>query len=301
MRAIVLTDYGDVDKLEIRDVAEPTPGPGEVKVRVFGSSINPIDWKIRTGKLRAVQPLSFPAVPGRDASGEVVEVGRGVTALRAGDRVTGLVWGAYAEYVVASEAAWAVVPAGMDLVDAAALPLVVLTGAQLVEQVRAQADDVVLVTGAVGGVGRAAVFTARARGARVWAGVREAQTEEARSLGAQGVVALDNDSDLDHLPPLHAIADTVGGPTVEKLLSRLEPKGVLGSVVGAPAGAVSHDIVVRTVWAQPAPTQLAELVAAVANGELKIPIAARFPLERIREAQSLAQKGAGGKVVLRVG
>src|ERR1700685_3477746 len=103
MRAALLIEYGDVDKLEIRDVPEPEPGPGEVKVRVAASSINPIDYWMRSGRLQDRFPLVLPAILGRDASGEVVTVGPGVTALRVGSRVLGLASGAHAEYVVASE------------------------------------------------------------------------------------------------------------------------------------------------------------------------------------------------------
>lgn len=227
MRAVLLTDYGDVDKLELRDVPEPKAGPGELKVRVAGASVNPIDWKLRSGAAKGRMPLTLPAILGRDASGEVVEVGAQGTAFRVGDRVLGLVMGAYAEYVVAKDEAWAPLPASMDIVDAAAIPLVALTGSQLIEDaVRPNSGDVVLVTGAVGGVGHAAVFTAKTRGARVWAGVRRTQKEEAGKLGVDGVVALDDDGDLDRLPKLDAIADTVGGPTTQKLLGKVKPGGI---------------------------------------------------------------------------
>ncbi len=130
MRAALLTEYGNVDKLEIRDVPEPEPGPGEVKVRVAASSINPIDYWMRSGRLQSQFPLVLPAILGRDASGEVVAVGSGVTSFRVGSKVLGLVNRAHAEYVVAREDTWAELPPSLDLVDAAALPLVALTGWQ---------------------------------------------------------------------------------------------------------------------------------------------------------------------------
>src|SRR5580700_4200444 len=183
MRAVFLTGYGDVDKLEMRDVPEPEAGPGEVKVHVAASSINPIDYWMRSGRLQDRFPLVLPAVLGRDASGEVVAVGRGVVALRVGARVLGLVNGAHAEYVVAGEQAWAELPPSLDLVDAAALPLVALTGWQLIEEaVNPGAGEIVLVVGAVGSVGRAAVYAALKRGAKVFAGVRLQQKAEATKL-----------------------------------------------------------------------------------------------------------------------
>jgi NADPH:quinone reductase-like Zn-dependent oxidoreductase len=300
MKAVVLTDYGDVDKLEIRDVPEPRAGSGQIKVRVAAASINPIDWKIRSGAARARMPLELPAVLGRDASGEVVEVGQGVSAFLVGARVTGLVMGAYAEYVVAGEEVWAEVPAKLDLVDAAAIPLVALTGSQLIDAVEPRAGDTVLVTGAVGGVGRAAVFTAKARGAKVWAGVRSKQRGEAEKLGVAGVVALDAADDLARLPQLDVLADTVGGETTQRLLDRIKAGGIVGSVVGEPPGARDRGLVVRAFMAHPDRKRLTELVAAVAEGNLVIPIAKRLPLADIRDAQRLAERGAGGKVILRV-
>jgi NADPH:quinone reductase-like Zn-dependent oxidoreductase len=175
-----------------------------------------------------------------------------------------------------------------------------LTGAQLADEaVRHASGSIVLVTGAVGSVGRAALFAARLTGANVWAGVRESQRAEAAKLGASGVVALDDEADLNDLPMLDAIADTVGGESTKKLYDKLKPGGVIASVVGEPAGAKARGFGVRAFMAQPSSAMLSTYAAAVGKGELVIPIARRFPLARAAEAQSLAEKGRpGGKVVL---
>ncbi|HEY6823891.1 MAG TPA: NADP-dependent oxidoreductase [Steroidobacteraceae bacterium] len=300
MRAVLFTGYGGVDKLELREVPEPSAGPGEIKVRVAASSVNPIDWKLRSGSYRQRSPLEFPAILGRDASGEVVATGPGAGAFRVGDKVLGLVNKAYAEYVVDKENAWAPLPAGLDLIDAAALPLVVLTGTQLIEEaVRPRAAEVVLVTGAVGSVGRAAVFAALARGAEVAAGVRAKQKDEARKLGVD-VVDLDDAAELERLPRLDAIADTVNGDTLQKLIGKVKPGGTIGSVLGEPAGAKERGLAVRAHLTHPDSTRLAALARSVAEGKLTIPIAKRIPLADIREAHALAERGAGGKIVLRI-
>jgi NADPH:quinone reductase-like Zn-dependent oxidoreductase len=299
MKAITIAAYGNADKLEIHVVPEPKLGPDDVKVRMAGASINPIDWKLRSGSMKAMMPLVFPAVLGRDASGEVVAIGAAVTRLKVGARVMGLATGAYAEFIVAPADAWAEVPATMDLIDAAALPLVLLTGAQLIEEaVRPRKGDVVLVTGAVGGVGRAAVFVAKAHGAQVWAGVRSKHVAQAAQLGADGVVALDDDADIEKLPLLDSIADAVGGPTLAKLFAKLKSGGTIGSVVGEPVDAKEHGFVVRGLMAHPDATRLSALAQAVADGRLTIPIVKRFPLEEARLAQELAEHHAGGKVIL---
>jgi NADPH:quinone reductase-like Zn-dependent oxidoreductase len=299
MKAIVLTEYGDVDKLQLRDVPEPRVGPGEIKVRVAGASINPVDWKLRTGALKQMMPLELPAILGKDASGQVLEIGSGVSGFEVGARVMGNVGAAYAEVVVAKAEGWARVPSKLDLVDAAAIPLVSLTGAQLLEQaVNPRTGQTVLVTGAVGGVGRVAVFSAKSRGVKVWAGVRRNQRDEAAKLGVDGIVALDDDRELDTLPPLDGIADTVGGETIQKLLPRVKQGGTIGTTLGKPKGAEERGLVVRAIMTHPDPVRLGDLGQAVADGRLVIPIAKRFPLAQARDAQKLAEGGVVGKVVL---
>jgi NADPH:quinone reductase-like Zn-dependent oxidoreductase len=290
MTAIVLTGYGDTDKLELRRVPSVEPGPNEIKVRMVGAS----------GDLQAMMPLEFPAILGRDAAGEVVAVGRGVTAFKVGAHVMGLVRGGYAEYVVAAVDAWAEVPMHMDLVDAGALPLVLLTAAQLIEEaIKPREGDIVLVTGGMGSVGRAAIFVAKSHGAKVWAGIRAAQKANAKKLGADGIVAIDDDADIRNLPQLDSIADTVGGPAVERLYGKLKPHGTIGSVVGEPPGAKERGFVVHTMLTHPDAVRLAQLARAVMNEKFTIPIARKLPLSEAAEAQGLAHKGAGGKVVLR--
>jgi NADPH:quinone reductase-like Zn-dependent oxidoreductase len=300
MKAIVLTAYGDVDKLELRELPEPSVEPGSIVVRMASASINPVDYKMRSGAAKERFPVTFPAVLGRDAAGEVTRVGSGVTSFRVGDRVLGLIQGAYAELVTAPAGNWAKVPAGLDLAEAGALPLVLLTGAQLMERaVDPPRGATVLVTGAVGSVGRVAVHAAKLRGVNVWAGIRAAQRQEAERLGVAGVAILDPGSPLGDLPVFDAIADTVGGDTIERLYDKLKPGGTLGSVLGEPRGAKQRGFEVHSFLAQPDSAMLARYVAEVAEGRLVVPIVARLPLAQAREAHTLAEKRhPGGKVLL---
>ena len=301
MKAIVLKEYGGTDKLDLRDCPDPEPSADQTKVRVASASINPIDWKLRSGAAKARMPLEFPAILGRDAAGEVVSVGPGVTAFKPGDRVMGLVQGAYAEFVVAPVGAWAKLPDGLASADAGALPLALLTGDQLVDATLGAAGGAgltVLVTGAVGAVGRVAVFVAKARGATVLAGVRSKQVAEAEKLGAHGVIALNDASAVERLATLDCIADTVGGETIARLLPKVKPGGVIGSVVGEPAEAKARGLTVHAFMAHPNSERLGQLGAAVASGELAIPIAKRFSLADARAAQELAERGGVAKVLL---
>jgi NADPH:quinone reductase-like Zn-dependent oxidoreductase len=299
MQAVTLAAYGSAERLTVSHYPDPKLGDRDVIVRMAGASINPIDWKLRSGAMKAMMPLVFPAILGRDASGEVVEVGSHVSRLKVGTRVMGLVEGSYAELLVAPADAWAEVPAKLDLVDAAALPLILLTGAQLIEDiVRVRQGDVVLVTGAVGSVGRTAVFVAKSLGAQVWAGVRGKQLPEAEKLGAFGTVALDDDADVAKLPMLDSIADTVGGRALERAMGRLKPGGTIGSVVGEPVGAKERGFLVRAGFTRPDCAKLRALAQAVADNQLVIPIAKRFPLAEAQKAQEMAEHHAGGKVIL---
>jgi NADPH:quinone reductase-like Zn-dependent oxidoreductase len=299
MKAVVLTAYGDVDKLVLRDVPDAKPGPSEVKVKVAAASINPVDWKLRSGALQKMMPLELPAILGRDVSGTVVEVGPGVTGFKAGDPVLGLVHHGYAEYVVDAQEAFARIPDGLDLQEAAALPLVVLTGAQLVEEAtKPRKGELLLVTGAVGGVGRSAVYAARKLGARVIAGVRAEQKVEAQKLGAEQVIALDDEGEISRLPQLDAVADTVGGDAIEKLLPKIRKGGSIGSVVGEPKGAKGRDLRVKAMLTHPDAKRLRELAEAVLRGDLEIPVEKTFPLAQAGQAQKLAAKGSVGKVLL---
>jgi NADPH:quinone reductase-like Zn-dependent oxidoreductase len=300
MKAVVLPAYGAPSVLALRDVAEPpAPGPGEIAVRVAAASVNPVDWKLRSGALWHRMPLDLPAVLGRDVSGTVTATGPDVTAPGVGARVIGLVGAAYAERVVAPAAWFAEIPDGLDLVEAAALPLVVLTGAQLVEEAaEVRAGELVLVTGATGSVGRSAVFCAKARGATVWAGVRRAHAALAATLGASGVVSLDDVQALAKLPPMDVIVDTVGGEATQRALASLKPGARIASVVGEPARAKERGFVVRAFLAHPDGRRLADLARAVAARELVIPIARRFPLAEAAKAHEWVERGAGGKVLL---
>lgn len=179
MKAIQMYGYGDVDQLRYEDVPTPSAGAGEVLVRLAATSVNPIDWKIRRGDLKGMLTLQFPVIPGRDVAGEVAAVGANVSNFKSGQKVMALGNRTYAEFVAVPSAALGEVPNGLDLEQAAALPLVTTTGAQLMERVAPSSGQTVLVTGAMGSVGRSAVHVAIQRGAHVIAGVLERQKSQA--------------------------------------------------------------------------------------------------------------------------
>jgi NADPH:quinone reductase-like Zn-dependent oxidoreductase len=301
MKAVVLHEYGGPDKLKYEDAPDPEPGEGQVLVRVAAASINPIDWKMRSGAAKERFPVEFPAILGRDVSGTVRSVGAKVQGFAPGDKVMALAWKTYAELCVVDAKDLVRVPDGMDVVNAAAVALVALTGEQLVRLgANVEKGQTVLVTGALGSVGRGAVFTAKQIGATVFAGVRESQRDEAAELGADEVIALDDDDDLERLGFLDAVADTVNGEAAQKLIAKVKQGGVYGSVVGPPANAKMHPTVrVQPIMAKPDAERLRWLAEQVTAGRLRIPIDRMVPLADAAKAHAAAEKGGvGGKILL---
>jgi NADPH:quinone reductase-like Zn-dependent oxidoreductase len=222
MKAVLLHAYGGPEQLKYEDTDKPEYGDKEVLVKVRATSINPIDYKLRSGAAKARMPLDLPAILGRDLSGEVVETGRDVTGFPKGMRVMALANGTYAEFTVAKADVLSPIPDALSFEQAAALPLVTLTGAQLIERaVKPKAGQTILITGALGSVGRTAVHVAKAHGVRVLAGVRASEKQEAAKLNVDGVVAIDSEEEIGHLHDLDAIADTVGGATIQRLLKSI--------------------------------------------------------------------------------
>ena len=233
MKAIVVHQYGAPEVLRFEEYADPAPGPGEVLVRVAAASVNPIDYKRRAGLTTEFYPLKFPGLIGVDVAGTAVRLGPGVEGFSIGDRVFAMADDTYAELCVVKAAILAKVPKGLDLIEAAALPLATTTGNQLLLATKVKVGQTVLVAGAAGNVGRSAVFTAKTRGATVIAGVLRRQIDGAKTIGADQVVATDDDNAIASLPPLDAVADTVGGRTAEKLIAKVRPGGVYATVVEA--------------------------------------------------------------------
>lgn len=300
MKAILVHSYGEPEVLTPAQVADPVAGAGEVVVRVAATSVNPFDMLRRSGAVKSDAPIHFPGIIGIDVAGTVVAVGEGVTTLAVGDQVFGMADQTYAELCVVPAGALARVPAGLDLIEAAALPVVVTTGNMLGAATGIAAGQTALVTGAVGNVGRSAVYTLKQRGAHVIAAVLKSQMAEADSLGADGVVATDDGQQMAALPALDAVADTVGHATAETLIAKVKPGGTFATVLDAPANAGSFPAVkVAAVYAVPNPEILLVMAEAVESGALVIPIASRMPLSQAADAhRQIAEGRLHGKVLL---
>ncbi len=300
MKAAVIHEYGSPDELKFEDMPDPSPGPGEVLIRTAATSINPLDVKMRSGAVKEYFPVSFPAILGWDVSGTVEKVGPGVKNFTKGDKVFGQTAQADATMCVVKGADLARVPDGMDLVSVAALPTVTTTGAELAAlALEGKNGGTLLVTGAAGNVGRSAVFVAKEKGATVIAGVRKGQIEEARALGADRILALDDETAIAGLELLDAIADTVNGTTATKLIGKLKQGGVFASVLSPPTNAAEYpSIAVKTMQVKADPRVLSHMAEAVRSGKLSIPLGQRFALKDANKAHAAAEKGAAGKILL---
>jgi NADPH:quinone reductase-like Zn-dependent oxidoreductase len=270
-----------------------------VLVKLTSTSINPIDYKIRRGDMKDIMPLQLPTTPGYDLAGQVVALGEGVGGLVVDTLVMGVTDHTYAEYVTCKAEILALMPEGLDPADAGAFPLVLQTGAQLIEKgIGPKSGQRLMVTGALGGVGRTAVHVAKQHGAYVIAAVRASQRAGAAELKADQIVAVDDPQEIAGLQELDAVADTVGRDVIDRLLPRIKKGGILATVVGKPNSADGYDVQVHEVWSEPDAKRLQQLAAEIARGAFTIPIAKRLKLSEIRQAQELAEKGASGKVVL---
>ena len=300
MKAIVLHEYGPPRNLNYEDFADPKPGPGEVLVRVQAVGLNPVDWKMRSGAAKERFPVEFPAILGRDVAGIVRELGEGVEGFKEGDSVYALAWHTYAELCVVKASELAKIPDGLELTTAAAVPLVSVTGDQLIRDgAKAQKGQTILLTGALGSVGRIALYAAKEIDANVIAGVRKNQIDEALKLGAVAAIDISDDKEIAKLGILDAVADTIGGATATKLIAKVKPGGNYGSVVGPPSNAALNPTVqVNAFMAHPDVKTYIHYGEAIRDNKLALPIDRMMPLSEAAEAQALGEKGGVGKIIL---
>ena len=302
MKAVRLYEYGGPENLKFEDnVPEPALGDDSVLVEAAATSVNPIDWKIRSGARQKDFPLKLPVILGKDVSGVVRAVGRDIRSFKPGDRVLALTDATYAELVVVAGSILTHLPDGLDLVDSAAIPLVTLTGEQLVRlAARAQPAQTILVSGALGSVGRSAVHAAKKLGLKVIAGVRGKQLAEAQTLGVADVVAIDDDASIAGLERVDCVADTVGGETAAKLFGRVKNGGNFGYASMLPDGVTERNptVTVTRVLGRPDASKVREFADDIRDGKFVLPISRRLPLRDASEAHVLAQRGGAGKIVL---
>ena len=298
MKAALLKSYGGVDRFSIEEVPTPKPGPGEVLIKIAASAVNPFDLMLRQGFMAQYIPLPLPAILGGDAAGTVAELGAGVTGWAIGDRVVADFAangrGAHAEYGAVSASSIAKLPAGLGFEQGAALVKAGLTGRQTVDALGIKAGDRVLISGALGAVGRAAIQYLLQIGASPVAGVRPERLAEARELAGEAL-----DISVPSATPAFDFAISAAAPVAGHLIAHVRDGGQVASIVPVPEGANADDrVTIHELYHRTDKATLDAVLDAAAHGQLVIPIARIFALEQIGEAQNAVAAGAQGKVVL---
>jgi NADPH:quinone reductase-like Zn-dependent oxidoreductase len=300
MRAVQFDEYGGPEVLQVVDDAEePHAGPGQIRVVVRAAGVNPIDWKVRSGAMAGMSETAFPAIPGSDVAGEVDEVGDGVADVAVGGQVFGAaVGGATAEYAVLEH--YAVKPPGMSWEEAGGLTVAVETGVRTLDALGVEAGQTLLVNGAAGGVGLAAVQLALARGARVIGTASEGNHEFLRGLGVEpttygeGMVAR-----VRELAPdgVDRALDTAGSGVLPDLIALTGTPDHVITIADFNAG--EHGVRVSTGGDERAWGALAEAARLFEAGRFSLPVARAFGFSEAGEAHRLSQEGhVRGKLVL---
>jgi NADPH:quinone reductase-like Zn-dependent oxidoreductase len=308
VRAIGIHEFGGRDQLQLLELPEPKVPPDFVKIEVRAAGVNPVDWKLREGRLEPRFPVSFPVVPGWDAAGVVAEVGPAVTEFAPGDEVYAycrkhfIGEGTYAEYVSVPDAYVARKPKSLSFEQAGAIPLAGSTAYQaLFLSAGLTAGERVLVSAAAGGVGSFAVQLAIDAGAEVIGVASEQHRERVLELGAYEVIDRSRDvveAALELAPEGVDVAFDLYGDA--QLGDAVRDGGRLVSIASPPSYS-ERGVVASYVFVRPDGEQLEELATLADDGRLLVDIAEVLPLEEAARAHELSEGGhVRGKLVLRV-
>ena len=300
MKAVQFSRFGGPDVLELVELPDPHPDAGQVRIAVRAAGINPIDWKVRSGAMGG----DLPQTTGREVAGIVDEVGDGVTDAKPGDRVFGFAAGGGGAAQLALSSDYAPIPPSLDFADAAALPVAVETAVRTLDLLGVGSGTTVLINGAAGGVGSAAVQIARARGARVIGTASENNHDYLRSLGAEPTTYGEGlEQRVRELAPggVDAALDAAGAgalPALVELTGNPDRVVTIADFLGAQETGVEFSGGMGTARAVHALSEIGDLIEA---GEFTLPVSETFPLEQIAEAHELSQRGhVRGKLVLLV-
>jgi len=307
IRKMRIHSFGDSAVLR-GDTVEPSlPDASQVLVSVKAASVNPVDFKIRSGKYPAVKEDRLPYTLGRDVSGVVQQCGAQATQYKVGDEVFGMVGiggGGYAEKVALDQSAITRKPPSLDHVHAAAVPLAGQTAWQgLFRHGGLKAGQSVLIHGGAGGVGHFAIQFAKAKGARVLTTVATANVKFAKSLGADVVIDYKTQRFEEHASDLDMVFDLIDGETRERSWKVLKPGGTLVSTLTEPSQEKARELGVRALryTVEADGNELAEIGALVTAGKVKVHVQETYPLEEAAQALAALESGHSvGKIVLTV-
>ncbi len=313
MKAIVTKRYGSVEVLELQTVSKPVIKANEVLVRVHAASVNPVDWKIRSGKLKLMTGLKPPKILGADYAGVVAEVGRQVSNYKIGDHVWGKVnsykGGAYAEYLKVKEEELAIKPEKLSFEEAASIPNVGLTAYQsLVYEGRLKAGHHVMINGCSGGVGLAGLQIAKALGCEVTGVCSTRNVELEKTMGADHVIDYKKEDVLRHKEAYDIFFDAVASQSFFKARKALKPGGIYVTTVPSFQSEVLGPIVnmisakkMKKIMVKSSHQDLVVLREIAENGGITPVIEKVYALEQVSDAHRRSESGrVVGKVILKV-
>jgi alcohol dehydrogenase len=328
--AAFIDGYGSDQVLRVGDVPAPKTGPSDILVRVHAASVNPVDFKLRDGKLRLLRRYRFPLILGHDCAGEVVQVGEDVTQFKVGDRIfsrprNGRI-GTFAEFIAIDQREAALMPPKLNYHEAASLPLVALTSWQaLVDVAKLKPRQQLLIPAGSGGVGTFAIQLAKQLGAEVWTTTSGKNLELVKSLGANHIINYQNEKFEERVNNLDVVFDTLGGDSLDRSFAITRPNGWVVSIAGSPdyrnAEEMGLDMLrslllrvvglrvnsrarragvnYRFIFMKPLGEELAQIAALISEGVIKPVVDRMFPISECQSAIEYSASGrARGKIVI---
>jgi NADPH:quinone reductase-like Zn-dependent oxidoreductase len=313
MKAVVIKKYGRNDVVEIGDVPQPHCAAGMVLVKVHAASVNPLDWKVRTGMLRLITGSKFPKVLGSECAGEVVETSGGFSKFNQGDQLIGLSGvrslGAFAEYMCLPETTAFAKPAGLSFEEAACVPIAGLTALQALRDYgRIASGKKVLINGASGGVGTFAVQISTIFGAETTGVCSAANLDLVKDLGADRVIDYGAEDFTNQRDRYDIIFDAVAKRSFGECNRALSPNGVYIRTLPSLSVFLNQYLIgflssrrARSIWVKPNSADMTWMTSHVESGRIKVVIDKVFSLNQAKEALAYSEsERAKGKIVIKV-
>ena len=315
MKAIITKEYGSADVLNVENVDIPTIQDDEILIEIKAASVNPLDWRIRTGEMKIMTGKTPPRILGSDYSGVVSKIGKNINTYNEGDEVFGMIdivklkEGCYAEFVKLKENDICLKPNNCSFEEAASLPLVALTSYMaLVDIAKVEKGSNVLINGCAGGVGSAAVQIAKALGCKTTGICSTKNIEFAKTLGADHIIDYKKENVLDKMDTYDVVFDTVGNLKFSKSKNILKSNGIyvttavtISAMMFTPITNLFRSKKFKLVVVKPDSNALSTIKQMAENEKLKGQVSKIFELEQIKEAHEMSQKGGfSGKLVLKM-
>jgi NADPH:quinone reductase-like Zn-dependent oxidoreductase len=314
MKAVTISNYGEPDVLKLTEVEKPRPSGKELLVKVYATSINPVDYKIRKGGIE--RGVAFPQILGFDVSGVIEEIGNLVTNFKPGDEVFYLPriigWqGAYSEYHLVEESIVAKKPLNISHIEAAGIPLVGCTSWDaLIERTKIKLAETVLIHAGAGGVGSLAIQLAKACGCYVFSTCSNKNLDFVKKLGADRVINYKEEDFVKVIlnetsnTGVDVVFDTVGSDTLTNSIEATKPFGRIASIVRVPANlekAFFKNITIHPVFVQSGRHKLDEIRKLIERGQIKPIIDSVIELKDIPRAHERIEKGGvKGKIIVKI-